>query len=157
MEKLTIKQPETIERSEFLKQVGIGFGAIMLMQCIQGCAESEIPDPNPTTGGTKLDITIDLNSSTYSSLKNKGGFAVITANKIIVAQTQNGTFLAVSSACTHAGTTVTYRANSNDFFCPNHGSVFKSDGSVQTGPATTALKRYNTSVDLSNNKLRIFE
>lgn len=157
MEKVTVKQPETIERSEFLKQVGIGFGAIMLMQCIQGCAESEIPDPNPTTGGTKLDITIDLSSAIYSALKNKGGFAVITANKIIAAQTLNGDFIAVSSACTHQGTTINYRSNTNDFLCPNHGSVFKSDGSVQTGPATTALKKYNTSADLSNNKLRIFE
>lgn len=148
---------KTMERSEFLKQVGISVGAIVLMQCVQGCTEGEIPDPNPNINTGKVDITLDLNTSDYSALKTKGGFAYIKANGIIAAQTSAGAFIAVASACTHAGTTVNFRANTTDFYCPNHGSVFSSTGAVTTGPATAALKRFSTSFDATNNKLRIFE
>ncbi len=146
-----------IDRKDFMKQVGIGFGAIMLMQCLQGCTESEIPDPDPGSGnGGKLDITLDLNASSNASLNRKGGFVVISSSKVIAAQTSSGTFIAVSSACTHQGTTVAFQSN-DTFRCPNHGSVFTTSGAVQTGPATQPLKKYNVSLDQTANTLRIFE
>jgi cytochrome b6-f complex iron-sulfur subunit len=160
MEKLApkVKTENTIDRKDFMKQVGIGFGAIMLMNCLQSCSETEIPDPNPVTS-TGLDITIDLNTSTYSSLITKGNFAVITANKIIVARTNdtNGTFIAVSSACTHEGRTIAYQSASNNFKCPLHGAEFAATGAVTKGPATVALKKYSTTFNETAKTLRIFE
>lgn len=146
----------TIDRKEFMKQVGIGFGAILLMNCLQGCsATDEIPDPNPTNSG-KLDFTIDLKTAAYSGLKTKGAFAVVSAQSVIVAHTNNDTWIAVDSLCTHQQSTINYRAATNDFKCPNHGSEFTFIGNVQLGPATTALKRYNTSFDATNSTLRVF-
>lgn len=146
----------TIDRKEFMRQVGIGFGAIMLMNCLQSCSDGgEIPDPNPGTS-TKLDFTIDLKTTDYSGLKTKGGFAVVKAQNVIVAHTNVDTWIAVDSKCTHEQTTINYRAASNDFLCPNHGSVFTAVGAVTTGPATSALTRYNTSFDATNNTLRVF-
>ena len=65
-----------MERKEFMKQVGLSFGAIMLMNCLQSCSEGDIPDPNPTggSGGTSggLDISLDLNTADYKALQTKG-------------------------------------------------------------------------------------
>lgn len=148
----------TIDRKEFMKQVGISFGAIMLMNCLQSCeGVSEIPDPNPNGSSGKVDFTLDLNSSSYATLKNKGGAVVVKPQNIIVAHTNAGAFIAVSAICTHESATIGYRAATNDFLCPNHKSEFKADGAVQKGPATTALKKYSVSSDLTNNTVRIFE
>lgn len=151
----TIKS-NTIDRKEFMKQVGMSIGGIVLLNCLQACSEAEIPDPNPNTNTGKLDFTISLSAMGNTNLNTLGGFVVSTANKTIIARTLDDKFIAVQSDCTHAGTTVEYRPNNKVFFCPNHQSNFKEDGSVVNGPATVALKRYNTSYDKNANTLRVF-
>lgn len=153
------KEVNTIDRKEFMRQVGLSFGAIVLMNCLQSCGDvSEIPDPNPTGGGTKLDFTININDATYSSLKTKGNAVVVKAQNVIIARVNdtNGTWIAVDSRCTHEQTTINYRAASNDFLCPNHGSTFSATGAVTKSPANAALTRFNTSFDATNNTLRVF-
>ena len=146
----------TIDRKEFMRQVGIGFGAIILMNCLQSCGSGgEIPDPMPMSG-TKLDFTLDLKTGTYSSLKNKGEFSVVKAQNVIVAHTNADTWIAVDARCTHEQTIINYRAASNDFLCPLHGSVFSATGAVTKSPAAAPLTRYNTSYDATNNTLRVF-
>jgi cytochrome b6-f complex iron-sulfur subunit len=147
----------TIERKDFLKQVGLGFGAIMLMNCLQGCGETEIPDPNPGSNTGKVDFTIDISTSTYSKLQTKGGYVVVANQKVIIARTQADSWIAVSSACTHEGTTIDYRSSSNDFICNNHKSEFTATGAVQKGPAASALKKYNVTFTANTNTLRVFE
>lgn len=149
----------TIDRKEFMRQVGLSFGAIMLMNCLQSCGDGgEIPDPNPTGTTGKVDFTININDATYSSLKTKGNAVVVKAQNVIIARVNdtNGTWIAVDSRCTHELTTINYRASSNDFLCPNHGSTFAATGAATKGPATAALTRFNTSFDATNNTLRVF-
>jgi len=158
---ITIEKMEinTIDRKEFMRQVGLSFGAIMLMNCLQSCSDGgEIPDPNPTTSTGKLDFTININDATYSGLKTKGNFVVVKAQNVIIARVNdtNGSWIAVDSRCTHELTTINYRSSSNDFLCPNHNSTFSSSGAVTKGPATSALARFNTSFDATNNTLRVF-
>lgn len=149
-------ETNTIDRKEFMKQVGIGFGAILLMNCLQSCGGvDEIPDPNPTST-TKLDFTIDLKTGTYTNLKTKGAFAVVSAQSVIVAHTNADTWIAVDAKCTHEQAIINYRATTNDFLCPLHSSEFTATGAVQKGPAAKALTRYNTSFDATNNTLRVF-
>ncbi len=159
MENVILEKSEeksTIDRKEFMRQVGIGFGAIMLMNCLQSCSGTdEIPDPSPTTS-SKLDFTIDLKTATYSSLSTKGNFLVIKAQNVIVAHTSADAWIAVDSRCTHELYILDYRAATNDFICANHGSKFSATGAVTNGPANAPLTRYNTSIDLTNNTLRIF-
>lgn len=148
----------TIDRKEFMKQVGISFGAIMLMNCLQACdSGGEVPDPNPGGSSGKVDFTLDLNNAAYATLKNLGGNVVVKPQNIIVVRTTSNTFIAVSAICTHEAATINYRSSTNDFQCPNHQSEFKADGTVQKGPATAALKKYSVSADLTNNTVRIFE
>lgn len=152
-------EPKSIDRKDFMKQVGIGFGAIMLMNCLQACSESEIPDPmiNPGGDGNKVDFTLNLNDTGNSALNQNGGFLVVSSRGVIVARKLDGSFIAVSSACTHQGTTINYRRDTDDFLCPNHQSVFSAVGAVTRGPATAALKRFNTSFTATSNTVRVFE
>lgn len=157
MEKLvsTSQKKNTIERKEFMKQVGIGFGGILLMNCLQACSESEIPDPMPGTGGDKVDFTLDLNLSANSKLNTLGGFVV--SNEVIVARTLDDKFIAVSAKCTHQGTTLEYRPSQKDFYCPLHESEFSEVGAVEKGPATGDLVRFNVTSDETSNTVRVFE
>lgn len=158
MSNITTKKIEqnTIDRKEFMRQVGISFGAIMLMNCLQSCGDGgEIPDPTTPTN-TNLDFTININDATYSSLKNNGGFVVVKAQNVIVARVDATTWIAVDSRCTHEQTTIGYRSASNDFLCPNHGSTFSSTGAVTKGPATAALTKYKTTFTANDGTLRVF-
>ncbi len=152
----TTKKANSIDRKDFLKQVGTGFGAIVLMNCIQACSSSEIPDPTPPVNTGKLDFTVDINAAGNTALKTKGGFIVNKANNVIIARTNDDNWIAISSKCTHEQTVVDYRAASNDFKCSNHGAEFKSTGAVQKGPATSPLTKYNTTFTANTGVLRIF-
>ncbi len=77
-----------------------------------------------------------------------GSSAAGTANgvEVILFRPDEGTVLAYSDICTHAGCKVA--PNGTEFKCPCHGSVFKSsDGTVQSGPAKLPLPRYAAAID----------
>ena len=139
---------ETMDRKEFLSLLGIGSAALALTYCFGGCQ----PGNNGPTAPTNVDFTLDLTNSTNSALNSNGGY--LYHNGVIVAKTVNGSFVAVSQYCTHAGGTVVYSPNVNDFYCPVHGSVFSTGGSVINGPAPSPLVKYNTS--LTGTSLRVY-
>lgn len=59
---------------------------------------------------------------------------------LILMETDEGAFRALSSRCPHLGCQV--RASRRFLRCPCHGSTFRPDGSVVRGPATTGLTAY---------------
>lgn len=132
---------KTISREEFMQQVGMSFGAILLTACVTSC-ETTVPDP--VTGGDKFKVVLDLNVAANAPLKTPGGSVIFTSGnfRIIAAQTKDGNMLAVAGNCTHANNDLKFDENSNNFNCPLHGSQFTSSGSVAKGPATSALKKY---------------
>lgn len=139
-----------MDRKDFLSQVGVGAAAFLAPIClggIAGCGKSS-KDSTPIAPGS-VDFTLNVSSG---ALASNGGFLV--SQGILVARTNSGTFLAVSAACTHEGTSVTYNAVENNFVCPNHGAKFSNSGAVISGPSFTNLKSYNTS--LTNTTLRIY-
>lgn len=158
-----------LSRGQFLKQLGMSSAALMSFYCLgtglTSCSSSsEDPAPTTTTGGGTtisgvtgttsgaINFTVDLTNANFSKLKTQGEFAYVDG--IIIANAK-GTFVALSKACTHQSTTINYRSNTNDFLCPNHGSQFKIDGTVQVGPAAQALTVYKTEVLNSGNSLKI--
>jgi cytochrome b6-f complex iron-sulfur subunit len=139
-----------MDRKDFLSQVGVGAAAFLAPICLGGIAGCGKSSKNSTPSApSNVDFTLDISSG---ALASNGGYLV--SQGILVARTNSGTFLAVSAACTHEGTSVTYNAANNNFVCPNHGAKFSSSGMVTLGPATTNLKSYNTS--LTNSTLRIY-
>ncbi|MBS0011602.1 MAG: Rieske (2Fe-2S) protein, partial [Bacteroidales bacterium] len=90
------------------------------------------------------DLTIDLTQSANSALNDDGGY-VIKGTIIVI--NDGGTFIALSSVCTHSGCTISYSAANGNLPCGCHGSIFSTTGSVLQGPASSALKRYTVTRD----------
>ncbi|CAM3655713.1 Rieske (2Fe-2S) protein [Flavobacterium gelidilacus] len=138
-------------RKEFFSKAGFGAALILVPACIGGlttsCSNDGSGSPAPAPSG--VDFTVDVSTG---SLATNGGFMV--TNGIVIARTNTGTFLAVSAACTHDGTSVNYVASSNDFHCPNHGANFSNAGQHLSGPGSKNLTQYNTA--LTGSELRIF-
>ena len=136
-----------MNRKEFLSQVGIGAAALILPACLtglEGCKKKTNP-----SSPANVDFTLDTSTG---ALASNGG--TLVRSGVIVARTSSGSFIAVSVACTHEGTSVNYSSTNNNFVCPNHGAKFESGGSVTQGPASTSLTKYNTT--LSGTSLRVY-
>lgn len=136
-----------MDRKEFLAQVGIGSAIFLLPACLgilAGCTKDDV-----STAPTNVDFTLDVSTGALSS---NGGYLI--KNGLVVARTTIGSFLAVSAACTHEGTTINFVSSNNSFKCPNHGATFGSAGQVTKGPASRSLKAYKTT--LTGNLLRVF-
>ena len=136
-----------MERKEFLKLLGLGAAGTLALYCT-GCKKSSMD----TTAPSNVDFTLNLDDAANAPLKQAGGY--IYNQRVIVARAANGDYIAVSQACTHEGTAVTYQVSSNQFHCDNHGSNFSTSGAAKNGPASSPLRQYNTT--LSGNRLRVF-
>jgi cytochrome b6-f complex iron-sulfur subunit len=132
-----------MDRKEFIQLAGASAGWMLISSCLNGCSSNEV-----TPAPANIDFTLDISTG---ALANKGGS--LNQNGVIVARTLADTFIAVSAACTHEGTTILFQSASTNFKCPNHGAVFTSTGSVVNGPATKALTQYKTV--LTGNSLRV--
>ena len=135
-----IKKNNFMDRKQFLKSLGLGAAALVVINEIQSCKKD-----NP-----KIDFTVDMSTSQYSALLNVGGSAI--TQQIIIAHTPSG-YVAVSDVCTHQGCGVNYDSSGNQFACPCHGARFNTTGGVVNGPATSPLTKYT--VTQSGNTLHI--
>jgi Rieske Fe-S protein len=102
-----------------------------------GAAGSGTPSAGSGAGGTSLGRTSDI---------PVGGGKVFADQKVVVTQPSSGQFKGFSAVCTHQGCTVAKVAD-GVIVCPCHNSTFKvADGSVASGPATSALPAKNVTV-----------
>ena len=146
-----------MERKDFLTALGLSAGSLVISSCLGACGKSDTGSPDPVTPtptpGGKLDFTLDV--ATNSEINTKGWTIM---NSVIIAK-NGSSYIALSSVCTHQGNPVTYNSGSNNFPCSltdaAHGSVFDSNGARVQGPATSALKKYSTT--LTGSSLRVFE
>lgn len=144
-----------MKRNEFFTVLGVSAGTILFAPFLTSCSKSSsaLPDPTPGPGGGgALDFTLDLSQAANVALTSDGGSLIKSG--IIIARISATNYVAVASACTHQGTTIDFDNANSRFHCSNHGSNFTTSGSVINGPATIALKMYNTS--LTGTSLRVF-
>lgn len=131
-----------MERREFLLRTVKAGAAVIIPVTVVSCSKDDDNDPDPQNGNN---IVIDLADQDYSLLNTAGNAIII--NNIIIANTGDDQFVALSSICTHAGCRISYNHSNGNFPCPCHGSVFAADGSVITGPASTAVRSYTITRD----------
>lgn len=143
----------SMDRQEFFRIVGTSLGAVLLSRCMAGCGAGSGGDPIPDPL-QKVDFTVQLNEKANENLKVKGGYVIV--NHVIVAQTKDGSFVAVSADCTHQGTQLVFKPTDNQFYCPLHLSRFDTAGKVIVGPATQALKQYTVVPDLAGGTVRVY-
>jgi cytochrome b6-f complex iron-sulfur subunit len=136
-----------MDRKEFLSQLGLTSAVVFMGACMAGCSKD-----GSTPAPSNVDFTLNLSDTANAALGSAGGF--VYKNNIIIARTQSNSYIAVSQACTHEGTSVQFQGANNRFFCPNHGATFNTSGAVTNGPATKALVSYNT--QLTGTTLRIY-
>jgi menaquinol-cytochrome c reductase iron-sulfur subunit len=67
----------------------------------------------------------------------------------------NSEIVAFGPQCTHLACAYHWEAESSEFKCPCHGSVFSIEGKVLAGPAPRPLDRYLTKI--KNNHLQLGE
>jgi cytochrome b6-f complex iron-sulfur subunit len=138
----------------------LGTGAVNLLSTL-GCggggggnAGSPTPTPVPTQTPVVSGGIMTLPLADWPALSGADGalsFNVAPAGAIIVAHldagTTAGSYICLSSTCTHQGCTVVYQASDNQFHCPCHGSVYTNAGIVALGPSVTPLHAYTTTFD----------
>lgn len=148
----------TEERREFLKKSGSLavmslFGVAFFTGCSSDDTEPNMPDSvTPPASGTGITstanaVTVDLNMAT--SLASAGGWALVTASKVLIVNMGGNTFNALTSVCTHSQCDRKWTFASNIFTCTCHFSRFDRNGSVITGPATQPLRSYPATVSNS--------
>lgn len=147
-----------MKRKEFIQKLLVNgsIAAVLPSVVLQSCEKSDDDDLLSTGKSNQTgdnEISVDLNDTANSSLQTVGGFIQLSESNIILINTGNNEFVALSSLCTHQSCTVTYSSSANTLPCPCHGSVFNIDGSVNTGPASSPLKLYDT--EFANNIITI--
>ncbi len=135
-----------MNRRDVVQKIVLGGAVLILVPTVlKSCTKDPATDPVINTGGNPpgTKINLDLSLADNSSLNATGGSKIVQS--IIVINTGSGSFVALSSVCTHEGCTVGYDSPSGNVKCPCHGSVYATTGSVITGPAPIALKSYPVS------------
>jgi len=173
---MTNPTKETMNRGQFLRDLGLSSAALMAVYCmgttLTSCSsKSNDPAPTPTPVSTGLtgnadasagvvNFTIDLTNSDFSSLKTVGNFKKI--GSVLVANTTGNKYVTIQRLCTHAlEDQVSYTLSANTFNCSAHGSVFNTDGTVKVGgaggPASgqAAMKLYTSTVSADGNTLTV--
>ena len=140
-------------RRQFLEKAGLAtvlgsFGISFFTSCVS----SEEPDdttapPNSTApnGITISGSTVQVDLTIQNKLTASGGWLLITSAKTLVANL-SGTYVALTSVCTHSGCFDSWSFTNSRFTCTCHNSIFDTAGKVVQGPAGQPLDVYSTSV-----------
>jgi cytochrome b6-f complex iron-sulfur subunit len=126
-----------MNRRDLIQKVLLG-GTVLVMvpSVFESCSKSST---DPTSNQPGNQVTIDLSAPANAALNTPGGSKVV---QDILVFNANGSFLALSSICTHQGCTVGYDPAANNIKCPCHGSAFTNTGSIVNGPAASPLQSY---------------
>lgn len=139
---------DDLTRRGFLSVSAAGAALALL---VAACGDGQIGAGSPTDpgGGTvPASGALVVKLSTFPALASVGGAARVDGNThkpIALVRTGSETFVALSMACPHQGTTV--RIVGSGFFCPNHGAQFALGGQWNGGQRTSNLRSYRTAYD----------
>ena len=169
------KQETNTSRRDFIRKAStltlIGGSALILESC--GGGGSPTSSGGDTGGGGDTGYNYDASTGTitiditkiYQTLQTVGSGIVLSGNDtftslgLIVIRTSNSSVRALSRNCTHAGFAVNFDGANNNLPCSqqggSHGSIFNLDGSVQSGPASSALTSYNASINSDGTLITI--
>lgn len=144
----------TDSRRKFLEKAGASVVLATLGAAFfTSCSSTEDTDPTvvvpPGNSGSGITIagsTISINLAIQTALNTSGNWLLIEAAKTLVANV-GGSFIALTSVCTHSGCDRNWVFGANRFTCTCHGSVFDTTGRVLEGPANQPLTQFSTQVN----------
>lgn len=90
--------------------------------------------------GSGVDVTV-----AGSALGAVGGSVLVesVAGVFLLSRTAESAFTAIDAVCSHQSCTIT-NADGSAYVCPCHGSRYDRNGRVLAGPATAALRQFQT-------------
>jgi len=150
------------EGRRHLLLAGVSTMAVAVLPgCSGGQATSGSTDAGNASGGGCAPScgtgTFGVEFGEYPALQQVGGSASLSApgfkddhcgkDGILVIQTAAGTYVALSSSCTHQCCTVGFDAASGEIVCPCHGSRYDTTGKVVHGPAQAPLQQLTVCAD----------
>lgn len=159
-----------MKRGEFISQIGLSSQALLAFYCFgaTSCKNSDVEAQpnnvpikeagltgNAESGSGKIDFSLDLTLPVNAPLKTAGGF--VRVGSVLVAQTLKGAYVAVAKFCTHSAGVLVFQPESDDFWCPVHGSLFNLDGTVKQSPAPVAVKLYKVEINADKTRLSVKE
>lgn len=134
-----------------VKAAGAVCGGSLLAAC-GAAGEDKVAGPVALPAMVEGRMVMQLDA--YPMLKQVGGSVIGMSQgfgTIVVAQEEEGKFIAASATCTHANCPVRYNQLNHTYDCGCHGSTFETDGAVINGPATMPLPTFV--VELTNGQL----
>ena len=140
------------ERRAFIRKAGV-FAAMSAfgLGFFTSCGENDDPAPiNPVPPGSGVDVdgsTVTIDLTEQPGLTQAGGWMLIAQAQVLVVNTGNNAFNALTSVCTHSACDRNWTFASNVFTCTCHSSRFDVEGNVLSGPASRPLRAYATSLD----------
>ncbi|WP_291785157.1 Rieske (2Fe-2S) protein [Cecembia sp.] len=148
------------ERREFLKKSGAmalmsAFGVSFFTSCSSDDDTPNRPNdpPAPSTGISVQGSEITVNLAEATALASSGGWALVSAARVLIVNVGENNFNALTSVCTHARCDNSWQFANNVFTCTCHGSRFSTDGTVINGPALQPLRSFPTELD--GNTLKV--
>lgn len=142
-----------IDRRSFLaRTTGAAAAATTGCLCSCGCSRMESA-PAATTEAVEVeDKGVRVAVAKVPELAKVGGSATVKHDAlpetVLVARTDDKTYVAASTRCTHFGMPVSYVHEAKQFRCCSLGhSTYKLDGTIVSGPAKRPLKIYPTRLD----------
>ena len=133
----------------------VGIGVPLLAACGGDSDGGTATDPAPTSAPATTAPSSSAPASsgaaadalTSTADVPEGGGTIFADEKVVVTQPTAGEFKCFTAICTHQGCVVS-GVSDGTINCACHGSSFSiEDGSVQGGPASSALDEVPISVD----------
>ncbi|MDB4982454.1 MAG: Rieske [2Fe-2S] iron-sulfur protein [Myxococcales bacterium] len=146
---------DCLSRREFLTKSTLAVAGVAALAT--GCGDGQIGGSGSITAPNLGTLTLKV--STVPALATVGQLALLpTDRRVAIKRTGASSFLALSTTCTHEGTTINI-VNNTSFQCPNHGARYDSDGNVTRQPdppgSATKLPSFITSYDAATDLLTI--
>ena len=133
-----------MDRKEFLEKMALGTGAVIALSCFPGCSNKAASTKTESKG----QVSIDLKDPKNTSILAAGGF--IYHRGMVIAHLDDGSYVAVSNKCTHAGGRLEFQNDQQSFRCLSHGAKFDTKGQVLNGPAQVSIKVYDVILEGDN-------
>ena len=143
-----------MKRRNFFTWLGLGSISSWLTMAIAACTNNNTATTPPATGGSQPSSAAKVGNfvrvGTVKELEKQGRLLVKDGNTSVMVMnnpTKPGSVYAIDSVCTHQGCAVDWDGDKKQIICPCHGSAFKADGTVITGPASKPLNSYEAKLE----------
>ena len=113
-----------------------GYGKAVRVASLAGLPADGIP--------RRFSVTTDRTDA-WNQLRN------VPVGAVYLRRTSETEIQAFNVSCPHAGCSVDYREDENNFLCPCHNSRFNLDGSIKNPDSPSPRGLYNLAVELRND------